>query len=307
MALLMTVIPVTATLTALPWKLLSLGGLLFLSLPIMLLAWSGLRKSTLIGPSWWSVAALLAWTGVELQSALLPQPDSNLEPLRLAAIALSFCPVVAVLGAKRPQNLAWSFVVLALWGIVALPAAENLVLHPGQRLTLGAARSWFLWLLILLGPINYFPTRFALGAGLVATGQLIALSPYLALLKRPLVGESSFCGLACCALAILVTWLISRRPRATREPSNYLWLEFRDSFGLLWALRVQERVNELAREHREDCELQWSGFHSASGVRAEPPTALGLSLKSLVRRFLSPDRIDEILAGTQVPLAPNDA
>jgi hypothetical protein len=49
--------------------------------------------------------------------------------------------MLAVLGAKRPQHAAWSFVVLAFWGILALPAAETYFLQRGQRREMGDARS----------------------------------------------------------------------------------------------------------------------------------------------------------------------
>src|SRR4029078_990831 len=153
---------------------------------------------------------LVGWAGTELADLLAIVSAGDLEPLRLAVISLSFCPVVAVLGAKRPQHAAWNFVVLSLWAIVTLPAAENFFLHPGQKLSFCDARAWVLWILILLWPINYVPTRFALASVLVAIGQILALSPYLALIHRPLTGAPAVVGLMFVVFALVITWLASR-------------------------------------------------------------------------------------------------
>ena len=53
---------------------------------------------------------------------------------RFAAAVLSFAPTMALLGAKRPQNGAWQFVVITLWAILALPAFEVLLRGRGEAL-----------------------------------------------------------------------------------------------------------------------------------------------------------------------------
>src|SRR6478752_3809682 len=137
------VVPIVGTLTAKPVLAIAIAVVAIIGLAVMLGARRAIGQTTLTGAWWWSVAALVAWAGTELADVLAVVSAGNLEPLRLAAISLSFCPVVAVLGAKRPQHAAWNFVVLSLWAIVTLPAAENFFLHPGQKLTLGDARAWF--------------------------------------------------------------------------------------------------------------------------------------------------------------------
>ena len=42
-------------------------------------------------------------------------------PLDFAAAMIVFCPAMALLGAKRPQDKPWQLIVLSLWGILALP------------------------------------------------------------------------------------------------------------------------------------------------------------------------------------------
>jgi hypothetical protein len=265
---------------------------LIAGLAVLLRCRPAVLPTTLVSVWWWSLAALIAWAGAEFLAALTPGGDW-LAPLRLAAIALSFCPAVSLVGAKRPQHAAWNLVVLALWGIVALPAAENYFLHPGQTLTMGDARGWFLWILVLLGPINFVPTRFWLASLLIAAGQVVALSRYLALLQRPLVSHAELMGLALCGLGILAAALAARRATQAANSYDRLWLDFRDHFGLLWSLRVQERVNAAAQQYGWDLDLSWNGFRRKSDGGALPAIdpamepALRTTLKGLLRRFVS--------------------
>ncbi len=258
------------------------------------------RQTTLAAAWWWTLAALAGWSGVELAAAAGSELSPTwLAPLRFAAASLSFCPAVSLIGAKRPQHAAWNFVVLSLWGIVALPAAETFFLHPGQQFAVGDARAWFLWILILLGPINFVPTRFWLASLLVAAGQALALSPYLALIQRPFVSHSDLLGLALCGLGMVLAALSARRRASASNPYDRLWLDFRDRFGLFWALRVQERIHAAASQHQWNLELAWGGFRSAADdtplAQIDPAVepALRTTFKGVLRRFVSHEWIAE--------------
>jgi len=293
--------PVVVAVTIMLIEAVIVIGSLGIGLAILARSWAAIRWTTLVGPWMWSVLALVAWAGIELAVAASLIGSGSSDSLRFAAIALSFCPIVGVLGAKRPQHVAWSFVVLSLWAIVALPAAENFFLHPGQRLSLGDARAWFLWILVLLGPINYVPTRFWLAALLFATGQVFALSPYLALVHRPLIESPTVVGLVFVVAALLAAWTSAGQKRVVVSSFDRAWLDFRDAFGLLWGLRVQERVNAVALQNRFGTELTWSGLQAAQikDVAAEhDPTVdatLKTALKGILRRFAGNDWINERL------------
>jgi len=270
------------------------GGLAVLALVIRR---GAVSQTTLVPAWWWAVAATLAWTATEAAAGLAgPRPGSWVAPLRLAALALSFCPVLAVLGAKRPQHAAWSFVVAAFWGILALPAAETFFLQRGQRLEMGDARSWFLWILIIVGPVNYLPTRQWPAALLLAAGQVLALSQYLPLIHQSLFAQQHLAGLVLACLAVLA----ARPPQAGRQSNPYdrLWLEFRDMLGLFWSLRLQERVNSVAHTNHWPLELTWSGLRSCAPAECSPgepidhidpaiEPILRTTIKGLLRRFVS--------------------
>jgi hypothetical protein len=275
-----------------------LAGLI--ALAGLVLRRANVQGTTLVPTWWWSLSAAALWSATEVAAALAgPRPGSWLPPLRLAAVVLSFCPILAVLGAKRPQHAPWSFVVAALWAILALPAAETYFLQRGQQLEMGAARSWFLWILILIGPINYVPTRQWLAALLVAAGQVLALSEYLPLVQRSLFGGQHVVALVLVSIAAI----IARTPRSTAaNPYDCLWLDFRDLFGLFWSLRLQERVNAVAAASGWPLWLGWRGFRDPATGRplkqvdpAIEPT-LRTSMRGLLRRFVSNRWIAERLA-----------
>jgi len=272
---------------------------------ILLAQRRAVRGTTLAGPRWWALAAVMTWSAAELIAPTQSGERAGLlAPWRFAAIVLSLCPAVSLIGAKRPQHAAWNFVVLALWCILALPAAENAALHPGQKLAVADARGWLLWILVLLGPINFVPTRYWLASLLVAAGQSLALSRYLPLLARPLVAQAEVAGLALCGLGIVSAAISARRSTVAANPYDILWLDFRDSFGLFWSLRVQERINAAATQNHWNLELTWSGFLGkpeapakegdgtpslalqASTIAAIEP-ALRTAFKGLLRRFVS--------------------
>jgi hypothetical protein len=90
-----------------------------------------------------------------------------------------------------------------------------------------------------------------------------------------------------------LAWL-SRRP--TQAASwDRLWIDFRNTFGAVWGLRVMERFNVALRAN--DCALQltWHGLEpeqsdpagSSVSLRPEIETAVARHLRPLLRRFVS--------------------
>jgi hypothetical protein len=77
------------------------------------------------------------------------------------------------------------------------------------------------------------------------------------------------------------------------NPYDRLWREFRDQFGLFWALRLQERVNAVAATENWPFVLTWTGLvERATGqplLAVDPAIepALRTTIKGLLRRFVS--------------------
>lgn len=287
--------------TALFWIAWCIGLLCWLAVLPRL---SGL---TLLGAAGWAGAA---WAALAVCQAVI-QANVNEwgEPtwgaaLRFAAAAGAFAPVMSVLGAKRPQHTMWHFIVLSLWGVLALPSLELLVLQPGQQLEVHDARAWFLVVLIFVAGTHLLATRFWLSGLLLGAGLTLLFAPHLPMAPAAARSEGwapwLFAGAtATLAAAMLTAWLTRSSRRATAW--DQLWSDFRDAYGALWALRVAQRINDAASTSGWPVQLQWHGFLDDDHQPLEtvdPQWRQGFEhcLRGLLRRFVSPEWIDKRLA-----------
>jgi hypothetical protein len=258
-------------------------------------------QTTLTATWWWTLASFVAAALVELAATWQFVTDvATITALRYAARALLLCPTVSLIGAKRPQAGPWNFVVLSLWGVVALPAAEALFLNTGQPVEIQAFRSWFLVALIVVSFVNVFPTRHGLAALLAVAGQTLLLAEYLPIPLAVSASVTSSVGFGILAVAAVLVALQPARAKATTS-LDQLWLDFRDLFGLFWGLRVQERLNAAAKMYQWPVVLQWSGWTTADGQRltselaADEQRAILTTFRGLLRRFVSNAWIDSRL------------
>jgi hypothetical protein len=255
------------------------------------------RGTTLVAPWVWSLITLLTLTAAELLIAVSAASSPPWAPdLRFAAAMSTFCPTMALLGAKRPQNRAWQVIVLSLWAILCLPSIEWLLY--GGVAEIHPARFSFLVILIVTGALNGLGTRRWPSSLLYCAGQVALTWPFffaqstIVATLAPLVGTS----------AIVLAWLLvaAESPRAKSVPPlDQVWLDFRDAFGVVWALRVAERMNASARMYDWPVLLGWRGFYPrTSPPGADVPRGVEESLRTLLRRFVSPDWIDARLGQT---------
>ncbi len=264
---------------------------------ILLLLWRRrmIFATTLSIPWLWSVLSIGAIGVTECILAYF-QADASanwVEGLRFAAAATTFCPVMTTLGAKRPQDKPWQLIVISLWAILALPALEQLILKPGQPLEVQTMRSWFLLGMIMIGLFNFLPTRFWPSALLVLAAQLILLGNYLPFAIPTTGSWGPSAAMLLLLMAVALPAFGIPRSRRTCQDEDRLWLDFRDSFGLLWSLRMAERVNADAARYQWGITLTWSGFQtadsaeSAQSIPANVIPGLHRTLKNLLRRFVS--------------------
>lgn len=285
---------------------IDVSGWLAIALPLFLAA-CGLatlprvRGTTLTAPTLWWIAAAIAIAAVEALLAYNGVAPASLAASlwRYAAAVGTFCPLTAVLGAKRPQDRGWQWVVASLWLVLLVPVAQAVASPSGTQLELVAAWRWLLWGFIAMGLLNYLPTHFALSAIVVATGQVMLLSGPAGIAQnlsppaRTAIAAALF--LAARGLASLPHF----RAPATTLSQTTRWLAFRDAWGAFWALRILQRVNQSAELGHWPIRLQWSGLVStneapddATVVSLDAPTtaAVDQSLDALLRRF---ERIEQ--------------
>jgi hypothetical protein len=258
-----------------------------------------LTGTTLVAVWWWCLAALVALGGSELAIALAagePTPGW-VAPLRLMAATGTLTPIIGLFGAKRPQDRGWQFIVLALWAILSLPSLKWLLFGGEQEMH--AAQLAFLGVLIGAGAVNGLVTRRWLSSLLYCGGQLALFAPYFPPTRELLApGAAATFGMA---LVVLAWWLWAAdlpRGRVATDPLSRVWLDFRDDFGAVWGLRVMERMNASSTMYGWPLVLSWSGFVPRDDVADvfEAPPALEDSLRTLLRRFVSREWIDERMA-----------
>ena len=270
-------------------RLISIG-LWLVGVGSILVRWRRLRGTTLVAPAVWAIVALtvIATLAVvaPVSTLFLPQ-DRVLRWHWYVAATATFCPPMALFGAKRPQNQMWQFIVISLWFVLLMPAlSQEIARGGGTTLGLDPVRSWFLNILVLMVALNYLPTRFAVSSLLFTAAQVCLLMDFLPLTVP----------LALCVGAILLVAL-KRAPLRTVPPLDRLWLDFRDAFGAVWALRIQQRVNQSAEMYDWKLRLDWRGFTPLEGNKIPPSTekAVRDNLNNLLRRFVSPQWIAERL------------
>ena len=217
----------------------------------------------------------------------------------LSALA-SLAALISAFNARRPGGGAWAILMGVLVLVFCLPWLEGSGLaHRGQGWgapRLDAPWSWFFGLLIVAGTTNYAPTRFGPAAA------ALALALVLAGFARGTPEREAWMASASPWFLALAIWLAEATSRPNRETSrpnretsgtNRLWFWFRDHWGVVWALRVQERVNRAAEAGNWPVRLGWFGLETREGGAADLPRDTALAtLKSLLRRFAEADRID---------------
>ena len=271
-------------------------GLIWL-IGLLVLVWRRrqLWGTTLLAPWAWSVVSLLTVGTAELLIGLdgSLSPNGWSAPLRFIAATSTFCPIVALLGAKRPQNSAWQFIVLSLWVILGLPGFEGLLF--GEVYEIHPARCWFLAILVGIGLLNGIATRYWPSSVLFGAGQLALIAPYFPP-TPPLFSAAAapLWGLGFLTASWGLLALDLPRPKRSETPWDRAWLDFRDAYGAVWSLRIAERINATAVACQSPVVLGWRGFRGrdASSVIAELPQPAADTLRALLPRFVSCQWID---------------
>ncbi len=257
-----------------------LGGTLLLSGAYPLAqALRANRRTTLRQPLWWTLAAWAAWTGLAWSRVPGLGHEEQLAPY--AALCLTGCAGIAVLGARRPGVAAWNFVVVGLLAVLLLP-----VLNGMGELRLETAQVLFLGATLAVPLLNYLPTRLGPAVILVAVGCGMELAR---LIGATLPAGLGSVGLALLGLAPWIAWAGLRRRVASATAFDRLWLAYRDRFGFVWGQRMREQFNRAAAHAGWPVVLRWHGLHVVAADAALDPAALLATLRAVLKRFASED------------------
>jgi hypothetical protein len=266
-------------------------------------AWR-LGGTTLVPPALWALGAVVAVGCVEVLAAAGLIDADPASPMRYAAAVTTLCPMIAVLGAKRPQDRAWKWVVVALLATLWLPAANAWIVSPGEPVHLSLAWRFFIVVLWLLGPLNYLPTGNWLPALVAAAGQGVLLAPFLGPSNWNVGRATVPVAVAAFLAATGLVWICTSRP-AVRQLSegsglhelNVMWRRFRDAFGAFWAVRVMQRVNQGVASIDPPVALKWHGWEGLPGDNDDlnwPTDAIvrqaAVVMRTTLRRFVQSTR-----------------
>lgn len=277
---------------------------LLIVLPVLHRIRHVVRRTTLATAWNW---ALIAWGAWEIAwvSQFFPIWPAVRDQLWYAAAILGLCPPIAVLGAKRPGSRVWAaFVLVPLVLVFSWPAVVEWVYRfPPQRFQLETPMLLGYGLVLVMGYGNYLGTRQSLASLLTASalGWLVwklAQSPQADQSLQP------FGPTLLLVLAAVVGWgLRSSPPEATGW--NRVWWDFQDAFGIVWAKRVMDRINQTARHE------QWKAEWTVQGLAFPPDITdpekshtqerVDHTLRWLLRRFVDPEWIDERLTSDKAP------
>jgi len=270
------------------------------------------RGTTAVPAAWWAGGAALAFA---VESAVrasggLTDPASQASA-RLAVAAFSLCPIMSLLGAKRPQHGVWQFIVASLAGIIALPAASAALVRPGSPPDVHALQRWFMLALVLVAAMNFAATRHGVAAVTVAVGQLILMRqfmPFVDSLKQQGAALDAVAAWLVATGAIVAaaqSWLQQAQRRvvgsevaevATRRGSQAdlaafgtAYLALRETLGAAWTLRIAERFNVVAESRGWPCRLRFDGLHGGGDPDDRQWQADAVRTgRALLRRFVSP-------------------
>lgn len=247
----------------------------------LFLAWIANRRTTLIHPLSWAIAAWTVW----VLALLLSIMDSATAILaRYAALCLTGCAGVAVLGARKPGAMAWNFVVLALLVVLLLPLAEGL-----GELHLEPLRIIFLAGTLAVGLLNYLPTRLATVMVCLAIGCTVELLLFANMASaRPTLDRAAPFTRLLLALAPLAAWQRLRAGRVVESEGDGIWQRFRDRYGLVWGQRVREQFNNAATHAGWPVRLSWRGFRIQSAeaiLETREQEEIVATLRALLKRF----------------------
>ena len=282
-------------------------------LPVLWQLKNTLRATSLTTAWWWAAAAWSAWSAAWTADRFGTWASRGaVDQLWYAASISLLAPLIAVLGAKRPNSRVWGwFVLLPLVLVLGWPAAAawgGRFPHAGWSLEEPVFVGFALVLLMGLG--NYVGTRCTIPVLLWGVGLVLVVAP----LWPPALGllpEAGACRAGGTLVLVAAIWLafglmhVQPPPRRSLE---LVWRDFQNLFGIVWARRIQERFNATAVESHWPARLGPNGLigldgglQDAAALPAGTREEMEHALRWLLRRFVDPQWIDDRCSSTRTP------
>ena len=257
------------------------------------------KMFTLVALSGWVLACLMSCQGFSING----DTPAILDQVWYWTAVVSCCPLISILGAKRPTSRVWTwFIIVPLIAVLGWPAVTVLSQFP--RFTpLEIQLPVFIGfvLVLVMGVGNYLGSRYALSAFFCGVAILLTLWPLSNLFEGDIASTNYWRAAAALVLgvAMLHGFRQSERLMLEESPFDKLWFDFCDSFGIVWSMRIQDRINQLAEQEKWSVRLGTEGFNWQKGIALEEQIhsteRLEQTLRWLLRRFVEPEWIDQRL------------
>jgi len=309
----------TATILDTVLRIVGTIGLMSI-VPVVCRGHKALRHTSLTVAWFWLSAGLLLWDVAWITTILTDQiPRGPADVLWYMTAVILVCPAVAVLGARRPAVRAWAwFILIPLVLVLGLPVAGlgNAGLGP-LEIEVPALAGYLL--VLVMGTGNYIGTRYTIAAILLmgTLGLLVVpMSAAVTCSERLVEYERIAATILLAVTVVCVAYRSRRQPVGFSSADdldrlNLLWVDFRDTFGIVWAQRIRERVNVTAESENWPVRLDRNGFvpvtsqietaqiESARDEIATDQTTrdrIEHTFRWLLRRFVDPEWIDRRLS-----------
>ncbi len=234
---------------------------------------TAIRGTTLVGAWVWSLIAVAMWLLAQIATTISQTPEPVLDLMWYATAVLTVCPFVAVLGARNPGGKSWTwFVVLPLVLVLSWPAWPTMLDLETRLVLTGPVVLGFL-VVMLMGAGSYVGTRFTVlviaivgGVGSLLlwpdsefrtdTAALIVVAGFITSIKS----TPAYSRRETYRLQLDEEGKQEFVPTTCDERYGRLWCEFRDYYGLVWAIRVVDRLNQLFARDKLPVRLQMDGL-----------------------------------------------
>ena len=252
-----------------------------------------LAHTTAVSSANWTIVAGIALTLLAALWCFDAAPPRILSGLQYAASVFLLVPLLDLLGARRPTHRAWPwFVLLPMFVVLQWPSISQCLSASSFATPVEVPTPTFLGflLVIVMGCGNHFGTHQTLSIFLVATGIASAAIPTSEWMSYTPHGLTLASGL-CLAATFFV-----RQPHLIITPDSnspelagdqLLWADFRDIYGMVWARRAMDRVNQFADRERWPVRMTLDGFRTNSGELVEAHEPAVSRLCWVLRRFLN--------------------
>lgn len=270
-------------------------------------------RATTLGSAWvWAALAFSLWTVSWVSDlGLRVASTSGADHLWYGSAVLALCPAIAVLGSRRPGARVWTwFIQVPLLLVLGWPVLSLWLQGSELRgLQLETPQLVAYLLVLVMGTGNYCGTRFTLpvlcfaaACACLAVSSSVACPAWLADREWSRTWSTGL---------LVVSVLLASRERGSRAQVvnrfDRIWLDYFDTFGVVWGRRIQDRVNDIAEKERWLTRLELQGFVWANPpeqpslptmtdeARAVTEARIEHTFRWLLRRFVDPPWIDERL------------